>query len=142
MPDHLWDWRRVGGLIALASGLAAAALAVMVVPSWVLAFLTASRVSQLTIGLLVGLEFAYAVILVSSVIGAIIFGGIFWRARRGGKSQPRVARGLLFCGSCLIGLALAEAIAATWGAPARRCRRHRPKTPSCQAGSPSRTTAN
>ena len=36
-----------------------------------------------------------------------------------GMRRPMVARGLLLCGACVIGLAFAEAFAATWRAPIR-----------------------
>ena len=40
-----------------------------------------------------------------------------------------VARGLLLCGACLIGMAFAEAVAARWGAPPR-------SMPAVPAGDP------
>jgi lysophospholipase L1-like esterase len=56
---------------------------------------------------------------VGAVLGTVIFGGIAYRGRRKGLKRPMVARSLLLCGACVIGLAFAEAIAATWRAPDR-----------------------
>ena len=118
MAGRWCDWRRIGRLSCLALGLGTAVVAVLVIPPWISVFLTSARLRTLAIGLLVGLKITYGVVLVGSVVGAMVLGGIFWRARLGGVRRPMVARGLLLCCTCLIALAFAEAIAATWGAPA------------------------
>ena len=94
-------------------------LRLLLLPAWFRVLWSLMPIRQITIGLLVGLKIAYGVVLVGSLIGAIVLGGIFWLGRRRRMSRPMVARGLLLCGTCLIGLALAEAVAAAWRAPAR-----------------------
>ena len=113
------EWRRIGRLSQLGRALAMAVVAIFVIPPWISVFLTSARLRSLAISLLVGLKITYGVVLVGSVIGAMVLGGVFWRARLRGVRRPMVARGLLLCCACLIGLAVAEAIAATWAAPAR-----------------------
>ena len=119
MAGRLWDWRRFGRLLRLVIGLVVAAVAVLLTPPWIRMVLTSAKFRRVAISLLFGLKITYGVVLAGALIGTIVLGAFFYRARRMGLRRPVVARGLLLCCACMIGLAFAEAIAATWRAPVR-----------------------
>jgi lysophospholipase L1-like esterase len=119
MAGRLWDWRRFGRLLRLVTALTVAALAVILSPPWIRVLLTSARIRRVAISLLIGLKITYGVVLVGALIGTIVLGAIFYRARRMALRRPIVARGLLLCCACMIGLPFAEAIAARWRAPVR-----------------------
>jgi tetratricopeptide (TPR) repeat protein len=119
MGNRFWDWRRFGRLLRLCLGLTGAAVAMIFIHDWVLAFLTEAISRQVAIELLIGLEITYGALLTSSLVGTLVLGGIFWQARREHTRRPKVAQGLLLCGACVLSLALAEALAGLRQVPIR-----------------------
>ena len=63
------------------------------------------------------IKVAYGVVLVGTLIGTVVLGGIFFRQWRMRSRRPMVARWLLFCCASLVSLAFAETIAFAWHAP-------------------------
>jgi hypothetical protein len=70
-----------------------------------------SLVRRASIGLLGTLLAGYLAVLPAAVIGTVVSGGL---ARRAGRNRVVAVRGMLLCGSTVLGLGLAEAGAAAW----------------------------
>ena len=136
MAEHRFDWRRTRRLAPLLVGSVLAVGPVLFVLPWIPVWITPSRLRRVAIALLLGIKLTAGVVLVGGLIGVIVLGGLWFRARQTGKRRPLVARGLLLCGTCLIGLSLADAIAATWGVPRARFPRNRHEIQICQSSSP------
>jgi hypothetical protein len=117
MSSLFEDRNRLGRMIWSTAALAAATLAAMLVPPWIWPLCTPQVLRQATIRFLIGLEVAYAVVVIAALIGAAAFGGLFYRARRRRQtSATAAARGLLLCIGCLCALAFAEGAAGLWRA--------------------------
>jgi hypothetical protein len=84
-------------------------MCLITLPPW-LAVLVSSRLFHEGVVLfLVGLEYAYALIVALSLAGCVIFGWMLHRAGRKGTERTPAARRLVACVSCLLSIALAEA---------------------------------
>jgi tetratricopeptide (TPR) repeat protein len=132
MVTRGWDWRQLGRLAWLGIGIPGAAMTALFAAPWVPLWWGSLPLRPAIIILLVALEVLYVVVLAGSLLGAAALGAVCWRARRRGTRRPLAARGVLLCGACLISLALAEAIAAAWRAPARSA----PPTPASDPSLP------
>ncbi len=128
MAGRSWARRRFARLLGFVLGLPVTALAVILIQPWIWVLLPSPGFRRVAISVLLGMKFAYGVLLVGTLIGTVVFGTVVYRGRRRGLKRPMVARALLLCGACVIGLAFAEAIAATWRAPDR----HVPSQPSSE----------
>ncbi len=114
------DRQRIGRLARAAGGLTAVSLAVLIVPPWLAVMIPPSALRLAVIGFLVGLEVAYAIVLMGAVIGGVAFGARCYRVRRDRIRRPVAACGLLLCIGCLMALVLAEGLTAAWRASSRR----------------------
>ena len=145
MAGRIWDWGRFGRLLLLALGCTTLVVAGIILRPWVNVFVGPYKTSRTAIALLIGLEIAYGVVLVASLIGVMVLGGLVYRARRRGMRRPGVARRYCCAALCLLAFAFAESGAAAWRAsipPVRFIFAERPAvdpgaSPSCRRNSPS-----
>jgi hypothetical protein len=106
-----WHWVIWQALPALVVVLAVAGACA--VGPW-LAYIPQPVARRLTEGILRALLIGYAATLALAVFGTTALGLLIARARRQRRRTPVLARGLLLCGSCLLGLVGMEAMAAAW----------------------------
>jgi hypothetical protein len=106
-----WRWVAWRALPALAVILVVAGA--WAVGPW-LAYIPQPVARRLTEGTLRALLIGYAATLTMAVLGTATLSLLIARARRQRRRTPVLARGLLLCGSCLLGLVGMEGMAAAW----------------------------
>jgi hypothetical protein len=101
-----WLLATFGGVVGL--------MIVMAALPWLRLLMALFRFHDLVVGLLVGLEVAYLSVLTSSLMGLVVFGGLYEVSRRRGKPWRGAVRWLFACSGCLLGIAMAETTAFAW----------------------------
>ena len=119
MPSRGWDGRRIFRLIWPLLDLAFVVFVAMVAPAWLMAILRFGFTRYLMANVVFAIQIIFGVVLLVGTIGTLSLGAVFLFARHKGRRRPIVARGLLLCGTCLIGVVLAEGVALVVGAPPR-----------------------
>jgi hypothetical protein len=109
-------WGRLFG-VAVPAALAIGAFLVLKEYTWAIPRSVRQRVSG---WFLEALLLAHGALLVLAPLGVVILTGLLLRARRRRERRPALARALLLCASCLLGLGMVEAAAAAWQAWAHR----------------------
>jgi hypothetical protein len=79
-------------------------------PPWLALLISSQSFHEAVVLFLVGLKFAYIAALTVSLAGCLVFGWMLNRARRRGTPRKGAARGLVACVSCLLAIALGEAV--------------------------------
>jgi tetratricopeptide (TPR) repeat protein len=114
---HGLSLARLRRLFYVAAGFALGMAAVFIVPLWFMSFadsLPRAVRRRIIIGFLLGLLVAYLFALALSTLGAILAGGMVWRARRRGLRPTRATKVLALAMSVVLGLALMEGAATVW----------------------------
>ena len=119
MPSRGWDGRRIFRLIWPLLDLAFVVFVAMVAPAWLMAILPFGFTRYIMANVVFAIQIIFGVVLLVGTIGTLSLGAVFLFARHKGRRRPIVARGLLLCGTCLIGVVLAEGVALAVGAPPR-----------------------
>lgn len=119
MPSRGWDGRRIFRLIWPLLDLAFVVFVAMVAPAWLMAILPFGFTRYIMANVVFAIQIIFGVVLLVGTIGTLSLGAVFLFARHKGRRRPIVARGLLLCGTCLIGVVLAEGVALVVGAPPR-----------------------
>ena len=97
----------------LIAGCPALVYAVAVGSAWI-PLLPRDARRGMTEGLLRGVLASYSVLFLMSLVVAPVMAFLLYRARRDGRSRPKLAQGALFAFSCLLSLVLLEAGSTAW----------------------------
>jgi tetratricopeptide (TPR) repeat protein len=115
-----WDRTRVRRLAWITLGFGIPIIGGLLVSPWLWVIQNRTFIRTTVIGFLLGLEVAYAVVVVGVLIGMPVFGRALYRSWCNGAPSQRAARGLLLCVCSVLGLVLAETIVAARRAVASR----------------------
>ena len=108
------DARRYARLGAIALAITLGALAILLVPMWIIALLPLGFTRRATIAFLLGLFYAHWALLFLSFLGILISMQMLKRTRRGDPKRMRRLRRLALLTSCFITLLFLEGGASLW----------------------------